>query len=210
MWTGGSRLQSGKVGAAVAWREDGGWTGRSTYLGTNKEVFDAEVFAILRAVRLLNERNEAGQAHGFFGLSGCGCPDPARRLWPSPGAGEGGSGDVLRAPSERVQHLGAMDPGPLGCRGERACGCIGQASSGGQLRGPLKKKRYCFFCKSKVIVANQVRAYSSSRITSVFSLSNLVSNLVSARWMFEFERARTSVRTCYSEVEIRIVPLSYK
>ena len=66
MWTGGSRLESGKVGAAVAWREDGGWTERSTYQGTNKEVFDAEVFAILRAVRFLNERNEAGQDYTVF------------------------------------------------------------------------------------------------------------------------------------------------
>ena len=34
--------------------------------GTNKEVFDAEVFAILRAVRLLNERGEEDQAYTMF------------------------------------------------------------------------------------------------------------------------------------------------
>ena len=43
--------------------KDGGQTGRGTYLGTNKEVFDAEVFAILRAARPLNERNETGQTY---------------------------------------------------------------------------------------------------------------------------------------------------
>ena len=45
---------------------DGGWTERGTYLGTNKEVFDAEVFAILRAVRLLHERAEEGQIYTIF------------------------------------------------------------------------------------------------------------------------------------------------
>ena len=40
--------------------------GRGTYLGTNKEVFDAEVFAILQAVKLLNERGERGQAYTIF------------------------------------------------------------------------------------------------------------------------------------------------
>ena len=66
VWMDGSRLESGIVGAAVAWWKDGGWTGRGTYLGTNKEVFGAEVFAILRAVRLLNERGEEGQAYTIF------------------------------------------------------------------------------------------------------------------------------------------------
>ena len=50
----------------MAWWEDGGWTGRGTYLGTNKEVFGAEAFAILRAVGLLNERGEEGRAHTIF------------------------------------------------------------------------------------------------------------------------------------------------
>ena len=34
-----------------------------TYLGKNKEVFDAEVFAILHAIRLLNERGETGKEY---------------------------------------------------------------------------------------------------------------------------------------------------
>ena len=63
MWTDGSRLESGRVGAAVSWWSKGGWTGRGTYLGTNKEVFDAEVFAILQAVKLLNERGGEGQTY---------------------------------------------------------------------------------------------------------------------------------------------------
>ena len=66
VWADGPRLEDGRVGAAVAWWKDGGWTGRGAYLGTNKEVFDAEVFAILRAVRLLNKRGEEGQAYTIF------------------------------------------------------------------------------------------------------------------------------------------------
>ena len=36
------------------------------YLGKNKEAFDAEVFAILRAVRLLDERGESGREYTIF------------------------------------------------------------------------------------------------------------------------------------------------
>ena len=43
-----------------------GCRGAGTFLGTNKEVFDAEVFAILRAVRLLNERGEFGRDYTIF------------------------------------------------------------------------------------------------------------------------------------------------
>ena len=46
IWTDGPRLESGEVGAACVWQSPGGWTGRRFHLGTNKEVFDAEVFAI--------------------------------------------------------------------------------------------------------------------------------------------------------------------
>ena len=43
IWTDGSRLDSGKVGAACVWETPSGWTGHRFHLGTNKEVFDAEV-----------------------------------------------------------------------------------------------------------------------------------------------------------------------
>ena len=42
-WTDGPRMESGAVGAAVAFWRYGGWVRRGTYLGKNKEVFDAEV-----------------------------------------------------------------------------------------------------------------------------------------------------------------------
>ena len=66
MWTDGSGSESGQGGAAVVWWRDGRWRGSGTYLGTNKGVFDAEVFAILQAVRLLNERGEFGIDYTVF------------------------------------------------------------------------------------------------------------------------------------------------
>ena len=66
VWTDGSRLEDGGVGAAWVWRQDGEWKGEGIFLGTNKEVFDAEVYAIHRAVELLNERGEAGQSYTVF------------------------------------------------------------------------------------------------------------------------------------------------
>ena len=65
MWTDDSRLQSGQVGAAAVWWEEGRWRGAGTFLSTNKEVFDAEVFAI-QAIRLLNARGECGRSYTIF------------------------------------------------------------------------------------------------------------------------------------------------
>ena len=54
------------MGAAVAFRRGREWVSRGTYLGRNKEVFGAEVFAILQAIRLLNERDETGGEYTVF------------------------------------------------------------------------------------------------------------------------------------------------
>ena len=83
IWTDGSRLEDGRVGAAAVWwreegveppwigpnsgrrynpgRRDAGWTGRRFHLGKNKEVFDAELYALYRAAKILDERGEEGQ-----------------------------------------------------------------------------------------------------------------------------------------------------
>ena len=66
MWTDGSRLECRAVEAAVTFKGREGWVKRGTCLGKNKEVFDAEVFAVLRAARLLNERAESGQSYTIF------------------------------------------------------------------------------------------------------------------------------------------------
>ena len=65
-WTDGPRLEGGAVGAALAYKDRERWVGRATYLGKNKEVFDAEVYAIMRVVKLLDEREERGQGYTVF------------------------------------------------------------------------------------------------------------------------------------------------
>ena len=63
----GPRLEDGVVGAACVWRStEGGWTGRRFQLGKNKEVFDAEVFAIWQALRALEQRKESGRRYTVF------------------------------------------------------------------------------------------------------------------------------------------------
>ena len=66
IWMDGSRLDNGKVGAACVWRTSGGWTGRRFHLGTNKEVFDAEVFAICQALSIVDQRQERGRQYTIF------------------------------------------------------------------------------------------------------------------------------------------------
>ena len=66
IWTDGSRMDSGAVGAACAWQTEEGWTGRRFHLGTNKEVFDAEVYAIYQALRTFEERQETGKKYTVF------------------------------------------------------------------------------------------------------------------------------------------------
>ena len=65
IWTDGSRLDSGRVGAACAWQTDEGWTGRRSHLG-DKEVFDAEVFAIYQALRAFEGRQQSGRKFTIF------------------------------------------------------------------------------------------------------------------------------------------------
>ena len=55
------------MGAAIVWRSpEGGWTGRRFQLGKNKEVFDAEVFAVWQALRVLEQRNERDREYTIF------------------------------------------------------------------------------------------------------------------------------------------------
>lgn len=47
-----SKLHNGKVGAAVCWRDTrlGQWKDKTRFLGENKEILDAELWAILEAL----------------------------------------------------------------------------------------------------------------------------------------------------------------
>lgn len=60
-WTEGSRFDSGRVGPVCIWKAPGGCARRRFPLGTNKEVFDAEVFAIYQALSITDQRQESGQ-----------------------------------------------------------------------------------------------------------------------------------------------------
>ena len=62
IWTDGSRFDSGKVGAACTWRIREGWAGRGFHLG-NKEVFDAEAFAVYQALTIFWARQESGRKY---------------------------------------------------------------------------------------------------------------------------------------------------
>ena len=81
VWTDGSRLESGRVGAAVEFweKEKEGWARKVTYLGNNKEFFDTEIFAILRAVQLLNE---SGRTHRQQSQESSMISAAQARLWP--------------------------------------------------------------------------------------------------------------------------------
>ena len=66
VWTDGSRLENKRVGAAIAFRREGSWKEQGVYLGRNKEVFDAELFAIGQALEELNSRGERDKRYTIF------------------------------------------------------------------------------------------------------------------------------------------------
>ena len=67
VWTDGSRQEDGAVGAACVLRSpEGGWTGRRFQLGRNKEVFDADVFAVWQTLRALEQRSERDREYTIF------------------------------------------------------------------------------------------------------------------------------------------------
>ena len=67
VWADGSRQEDGAVEEACVWRSpEGRWTGRLFQPGKNKEVFDAEVFAVWQALRALEQRNERDRKYVIF------------------------------------------------------------------------------------------------------------------------------------------------
>lgn len=54
-WTDGSRLESGKTGAEVAWRHQPTWKTRRVHMKTNKEVFNAELYAVAEALEVASK-----------------------------------------------------------------------------------------------------------------------------------------------------------
>jgi ribonuclease HI len=69
-WTDGSWLEDGRVGCSVVWKEPSGeWKGEATHPGTCREVYDAELHAIERAIRRFITRNQEHQSYTIFSNS---------------------------------------------------------------------------------------------------------------------------------------------
>ena len=88
IWADGSRLDNGKVGVAAVWWEEAhipppwtevragntchpihkaaGWAGRQCHLGRNKDVYDAELYALRQAMQLFDKRGEREQRYTIF------------------------------------------------------------------------------------------------------------------------------------------------
>ena len=58
VWTDGSRNEDARVGAAAVYKQKEKWNTVRRHLGTNKEVFDAELYALGMALREI--RSKAG------------------------------------------------------------------------------------------------------------------------------------------------------
>ncbi|KAI5785453.1 hypothetical protein FPQ18DRAFT_309375 [Pyronema domesticum] len=68
-WTDESRLDDGRVGCSIVWQEEtegNGWMGQTIHLGTNKEVYDAERFAIEQAMRRFIQRGQPNRYYMIF------------------------------------------------------------------------------------------------------------------------------------------------
>ena len=66
IWTDGSRLGDGSVGVACSWQTEGGWRSRRFFLGSNKEVFDAELYAIYQTMGTLEAKGQTGRWYTVF------------------------------------------------------------------------------------------------------------------------------------------------
>ena len=54
------------MGAAIAFKRNGSWKEKGVYLGKNKEVFDAELFAMGRALEEFDSRGESNRRYTIF------------------------------------------------------------------------------------------------------------------------------------------------
>ena len=84
------------------------WTGRKFHLGKNKEVFYAEVFALLQVLKISLQRNETGRNYTIFSDSSS---DPAnldRRTRPRTAVcGTGYHGGEGPHPASECSHPGS-------------------------------------------------------------------------------------------------------
>ena len=59
LWTDGSKLDKGKIGAAVCWKDNrlSQWKDKSVFLGEKKEILDEELWAILEALDVARKKH---------------------------------------------------------------------------------------------------------------------------------------------------------
>jgi len=58
LWTDGLKEEDEWVGCAVVWKEGERWNKRRTHLGRQKEAFDAEMYAMSEAMKIVDEKAE--------------------------------------------------------------------------------------------------------------------------------------------------------
>ena len=80
----------------MLWQTPGGWTGRRSRLGSNKEAFDAEVYAICQPLLPLDQRQESGHRYIVFVT-----PPPP---WTRSGQMPRGLASALLSPPSRRAH----------------------------------------------------------------------------------------------------------
>jgi hypothetical protein len=55
IWSDGPRLENGRTGAGVEWQDSSGaWKSKEIPLGQEKEVFDAEMIGVYKALEIAN------------------------------------------------------------------------------------------------------------------------------------------------------------
>lgn len=155
VWTERSRLDSSKIGAAVVWWKEAhprpewtgqsgrrycprpvnaGWTGRRYHLSDNKEVFDAEAFALYQALKILDARNGKGAKCTVFSDSTAALTSNVRPNRPGPGFRRGYRRGDKTTDDPRILSLPTLGSGPQGSRGQRNGGRLRQGGGRGRQR----------------------------------------------------------------------------
>jgi len=64
-WTDGSRKEDEWVRCAVVWEEEGRWNERRVHLGRQKQSFDAEMYVMSEAIKIVDEMAKVKEVTRF-------------------------------------------------------------------------------------------------------------------------------------------------
>ena len=107
--------------------------GKRFFLGDNKEVFDTEVFAILQALKVFDERRQSGRECMIF--SDC-QPAIQRARSDQPGPGQCWARAIIVVASRLVARDNTIDirwtPAHRGIKGNEAADSMAKEAAGGQ------------------------------------------------------------------------------